>query len=185
MAKGYSLDNKRLTMEHYDELLHVLNYTFGHKYGRPMDFERHLPKMWIKDDDKMMKCHFGAFEDGKLCGVVGVYPMHLHMGDTVYLFATTGNVATLPEYEGRGIFNTLFHCAMRELDEIGADGARLGGQRQRYQRFGFEGCGQVYRFSFGADERIRTEGKNLGEGISFSKSPNSTLCSRSERLDKY
>ena len=163
------MEIKRLTMEHYDEMRLLLNYVFGHKYRRPMDFERHLPKMWIKDDDHMMNCHFGAFERGKLCGVVGIYPLPLHIGDTKLLFATTGNVATLPEYEGRGIFNTLFGCAMQELKEMGADGARLGGQRQRYQRFGFEGCGQVYQFSFGTDERIRTQGKHTGEGISFSK----------------
>ena len=162
------MEIKRLTLEHYDEMRHLLNYTFGHKYKRPMDFERYLPKMWIKDDDRMMNCHFGAFEEGKLCGVVGIYPLPLHIGNTKLLFATTGNVATLPEYEGRGIFNALFGCAMQELKEMGADGARLGGQRQRYQRFGFEGCGQVYQFSFGTDERIRAKDKHIGEAITFS-----------------
>ena len=160
---------KGLSLEHYDEMRMLLNYTFGHKYRRPMDFERYLPKMWVKDDDRMMNCHIGAFEGGKLCGVVGIYPLPLHIGDAKLLFATTGNVATLPEYEGRGIFNTLFGCAMRKLEEIGADGARLGGQRQRYQRFGFEGCGQVYQFSFGTDERIRAKDKHTGEDITFSK----------------
>lgn len=163
------MEIKRLTLEHYDEMRPLLNYVFGHKYRRPMDFERHLPKMWIKDDERMMNCHFGAFEGGKLCGVVGAYPLPLHIGDTKLLFATTGNVATLPEYEGKGIFSTLFGCAMQELKEMGADGARLGGQRQRYQRFGFEGCGQVYQFKFGTDERVRTKDKYTGEGITFSK----------------
>lgn len=148
------MEIKKLTAEHYDELLYVLNTTFGHKYGRPMDFERELPKMWIKDDAHM-GCHIGAFEDGKLCAVVGVYPMKLYINGQEFLFATTGNVATLPECEGKGYMNALFSMAMEELKEMGADGARLGGARQRYARFGYEGCGHLYQFGMTDKNRIR------------------------------
>ena len=76
-------------------------YTFGNKYKRPMDFLSELPKMWGRDDEHMGK-HIGVFEDGKLCSVVGIYPLKTFIDGEEFLFATTGNVATLPEYEGRG-----------------------------------------------------------------------------------
>ena len=102
------MEIKRLGAEHYDELLAMLNYTFGNKYKRPMDFLSELPKMWGRDDEHMGK-HIGVFEDGKLCSVVGIYPLKTFIDGEEFLFATTGNVATLPEYEGRGYFNLIFN----------------------------------------------------------------------------
>lgn len=148
------MEIKKLTTEHYEELLYVLNTTFSHKHGKEHDFRKNHPKMWVKDDAHM-NCHIGAFEDGKLCAVVGVYPLKLHINGQEFLFATTGNVATLPECQGRGYMNALFSKAMEELKEMGADGARLLGDRQRYARFGYEGCGQLYHFGMSEKNRIR------------------------------
>lgn len=159
------MEIKKLSVEHYDELLDVLNTTFSHKRGFKVDFERELPKMWVRDDAHM-KCHIGAFEDGKLCAVVGVYPLHVKIGGEEFLFATTGNVATLPEYEGRGFMNALFTEAMKELEVMGADGARLGGDRQRYARFGYEGCGLLFRFQMTEKNRIRFY-KNYRDDVVF------------------
>jgi len=44
------MEIKKLSVEHYDELLVVLNTTFSHKRGFKVDFERELPKMWVRDD---------------------------------------------------------------------------------------------------------------------------------------
>ena len=90
------MEIKRLTAEHYDELLELLNYTSGNKYGKPVDFLSAQPKMWVRDDEHM-GCHFGAFEDGRLCAVVGVYPLMTVIDGEKFLFATTGNVATHPD----------------------------------------------------------------------------------------
>ena len=140
---------KKLTAEHYDELLALLNYTFGNKNGKEVDFLTEQPKMWVRDDAHMGR-HLGVFEDGKLCAVVGVYPLQTVIDGEKILFATTGNVATHPEYEGRGYFNALFCEAMKELESMNADAARLGGARQRYERFGYESCGASYLFNFNA-----------------------------------
>lgn len=161
------MEIKRLCAEHYDELLELLNYTFGNKSGKPVDFLSAQPKMWVRDDEHM-GCHFGAFEDGRLCAVVGVYPLKTVIDGEKFLFATTGNVATHPDYEGRGYFNALFTEAMKELEVIGADVARLGGARQRYGRFGYERCGCSYLFNFCRKNRTVGFGENAGEGIVFS-----------------
>ena len=156
-----------LCAEDYDELLKMLNYTFGHKYGRKMDFVAEQPKMWVRDDEHMSK-HLGVFEDGRLCAVVGMYPMSVNILGEHLTFATTGNVATLPEYEGRGYFSKLFPLIMEECDKRGIDAARLGGGRQRYGRYGFEACGTLYHFSISA-HNVKHYFKKAGDGVEFTE----------------
>ena len=61
-------------------------------------------------------------------------------------FCTVGNVATHPDYEGRGYMNILFNQAMEIVKEEKYDACRLGGDRARYLRFGFELCGGNYSY---------------------------------------
>ena len=148
------MEIKRLSSKNYDELLDLLNTVFANKYGRDMDFLSEQPKMWVCDDEHMQK-HFGVFEDGRLVAVSGIYPLSVKIGDKTLKFATTGNVATHPDYEGRGYFSATFGRAMEELPILGIDVARLGGARQRYARYGYEPAGSIYRFSFCTDNRIK------------------------------
>lgn len=137
---------RKLKKEDMDELFALLNDTFGHKYGRPMHFDLEQPKMWIRDDAHMEK-HIAVFEDGKMVSVVGIYPLPTVIGGEEFLFCTTGNVATLPAYEGKGYFSRLFPLAIEEARRLGATAARLGGARQRYARYGFASCGPAMEFS--------------------------------------
>ena len=148
------MEIRRLGVQDYDSLLALLNGVFANKYKREMDFLAEQPKMWVRDAEHMNK-HLGVFEDGKLVSVVGIYPLRVVMGDKELLFATTGNVATLPEYEGRGYFTRLFTLAMEETENMGVDVCRLGGARQRYAKFGFEPSGLSYKIEFCADNRIK------------------------------
>jgi predicted acetyltransferase len=136
------MEIRKLKASDYDELLSLLNTAFQRN-----DFDRLLPKMWQRDDEYMGK-HFGLFEDSKLLAAVGIYPFKVHIGDKVLNFATTGNVATHPDHEGKGYFSKLFELTMAELEKEGFDAARLGGARQRYGRFGYEPCGSIYKFTF-------------------------------------
>lgn len=135
----------RLTKNDYDEWLSVLNTVFTKQNNREMDFEKELPKMCVRDDYHM-NMHFAVKEDGKICALLGVYPIRLKVGESELLFSTVGNVATLPEYEGKGYMRVLMEEAMRELERIGADASRLGGARQRYNRYGYESGGSSYNF---------------------------------------
>lgn len=152
----------RLTKNDYDEWLYVLNNVFTKKNNRKMDFEKELPKMCIRDDYHM-NMHFAVKEDGKICALLGVYPIKLKVGERELLFSTVGNIATLPEYEGKGYMRVLMEEAMRELERIGADASRLMGARQRYNRYGYEACGISYNFQindfttkycYNSDEKI-------------------------------
>lgn len=157
---------RKLNKDDYDELFEVLTKTFENKNKRPVYFDKEQPKMWVRDDEHMAR-HTGVFEDGRLVSVVGVYPLPLVIDGERFMLYTTGNVATLPEYEGKGYFTTLFKMAMQEIVDLGADGARLGGARQRYGRYGFEGAGLLYKFSI-ALENVRATNPDI-DGISFVK----------------
>lgn len=135
----------RLTKNDYDEWLYVLNTVFTKQNKREMNFEKELPKMCVRDDYHM-NMHLAVKEDGKICALLGIYPLKLKVGESELLFTTVGNVATLPEHEGKGYMRVLMDAAMKELERIGADASRLGGARQRYNRYGYEASGISYNF---------------------------------------
>ncbi len=141
---NYSIE--RLTAKDYDEWLNVLNTVFAKHNNRDVNFEASLPKMCVRDDYHM-NMHFAVKENGKICSLLGVYPIKTQIGDKELMFSTVGNVATLPEHEGKGYMRILMGYAMDELTRIGADASRLGGARQRYNRYGYEYCGRNYTFS--------------------------------------
>ena len=139
------MEIKRLKKENYDELISLLNLVFSKQNKCVMDFERELPNMCIRDDMHMRK-HVGLFIDNRLVSVVGVYPLPTRVLDKEINFCTVGNVATHPDYEGRGYMNILFNRAMEIVKEEKYDICRLGGDRARYLRFGFELCGRNYSY---------------------------------------
>ena len=157
------MEIRRLKADDYDELLSLLNGVFANKYGREMDFLSEQPRMWKRDDASMGK-HIAVFEDGRMVSVVGIYPLPVFIGNEKLNFATTGNVATLPEYEGRGYFTKLFSMAMEEVKKMGIDVARLGGARQRYARFGFEPSGLCFKVELNSDN-VNKFFKEYGEGV--------------------
>ena len=139
------MEIKRLKKENYDELISLLNLVFSKQNNCVMDFERELPNMCVRDDAHMKK-HIGLFVDNMLVSVVGVYPLPTKVLDSEINFCTVGNVATHPDYEGRGYMNLLLNKAMEIVKEEKYDACRLGGNRARYLRFGFELCGRNYSY---------------------------------------
>ena len=139
------MEIRRLKKENYDELISLLNLVFSKQNGCEMDFEKELPNMCVRDDAHMRK-HIGLFINDKLVSVVGVYPLPTRVLDKEINFCTVGNVATHPDYEGLGHMNILLNRAMEIVKEEKYDICRLGGDRARYLRFGFELCGGNYSY---------------------------------------
>lgn len=169
---------ERLTANDYDELLNMLNTVF-HK---PADntFDMFLPVMWERDDKHMSK-HIAIKENGKISAVAGIYPLPAKVHGEDIVFSTIGNVATLPECGGRGMMTCLMTEALKEAKRMGIDVARLGGNRQRYNRFGFERAGVDYMFIlepknvsayYGAkdvDGKTVYNGSSLSGGVGFER----------------
>lgn len=141
------MELRRLKVADYDQLIALLNGVFTRHNGCEQDFEKMLPKMCVRDDAHMGK-HFGVFEEDRLVACIGVYPLETVVAGEKLLFSTMGNIATHWEHTGKGYMSKLIDVAMQELQDIGADASRLGGNRQRYNRYGFESCGQSLSFTF-------------------------------------
>lgn len=137
----------RLTKNDYDELISVLDRTFSKYHNIPdYSFEENLPKMCRRTDEAMNK-HFGLRHNGSIKAVFGAYPLPVRMAGEELLFSTVGNVATLPDEEGKGYMSMLLDVAMQELKNMGADASRLGGKRSRYRRYGFDPAGSLYTYT--------------------------------------
>lgn len=157
---------ERLQARDYDELIALLNDVFTRQNGMQMDFERDLPKMCVRDDLHVGR-HFGIREDGKLVAAIGVYPFETVVAGEKLLFSTMGNIVTHWDYEGRGYMSALIGRGLQELEDLQVDASRLSGLRRRYNRSGFESCGQIYRFTFRKGGAFAPGGFGE-EGVEFS-----------------
>ncbi len=141
-----NVNMERLTAEDYDEALALLNLAFHGDNSTKPSFEVSLPKMWKRDDEHMGK-HIAYRVAGQLKTIVGIYPLKTKIGKHEFTFCTVGNVATHPDSRGKGYMHELMTAAISELACMNADAARLGGLRQRYERYGFEPAGTKYTFT--------------------------------------
>ncbi len=127
------------------ELLDMLNSVFSGAQKRLHDFGRSHPYLF---HDVRMRDHTIAVEDGRIIGCVAAYPFTMRIGGVEFRAAGIGQVATLPEARGRGVMSGIMKSICAELDGGGFDLAWLGGDRQRYGRFGWAVGGRVMRFEF-------------------------------------
>lgn len=80
-------------------------------------------------------------DNAKLVGVFGLFPMTYRIGETVLNAWGVGGVSADPECRGQGIMTTFLEAAQLELRKRGCDISWLGGNRERYGRFGWEQAG--------------------------------------------
>ena len=139
---------EKLTASDFDGLLDTLNACFA-RGQEGYTFLDTLPAMWRHDDTAMGR-HLAIRDGDRVAAVVGVYPLQTRVAGHDVLFATVGNVGTRPEYRNSGYMKALMTESMEELKRLGADVARLGGMRQRYNRYGFEKTGQNFCFTISA-----------------------------------
>ena len=186
----------RLDKDDYEELIWVLNTVFSESNVVPVDMEKALPKM-CKPDNEHMNKHFAIRENGSIKSVVGVYPLPAIVAGMPVKFSTVGNIATMKDSRGKGYMSLLVDAAMEELKRIGADASRLGGKRSRYQRYGFEPCGTVYRFTLNKNIALETVKPNtnivfkklninspeLEAGLTFHRK--NKFLIRKETVDEY
>lgn len=92
--------------------------------------------------------HLIAEEDGEILGVVLAEPMEYRVFGERLKIASVGTVSVAGQARGRGIMRLLMDETVRRLREEGFDFAFLGGQRQRYAYWGFQGCGTQMGFSW-------------------------------------
>lgn len=77
----------------------------------------------------------------QLVGCVAVHPMAIRLGAATLKAGGIGIVGTHPERRGEGIMTTLLQDAIGRMQKAGCAVSVLGGDRQRYGRFGWENAG--------------------------------------------
>ena len=134
----------RLAAADFEESLAVKQVAFG---MGPCGFTDLLPLLYrpIRAD-----CEYAVKRNGRICAVVGVFPMTWRVGDEELRVAGIGGVSTLPEFRGQGLMSRLMRHCVEVMKQEGFHLSWLGGQRQRYGYFGYESCGLAYTYSVSA-----------------------------------
>ena len=135
---------ERLGPGDYPELMEFLDRAFG--FAPEQGFFSFLPKLYRPEYDPC-RCQLAVREEGRICGAAGLYPVTLRAGGQTLRCCCVGNVAVEQACRGQGVMSLLMTDAVRAAADAGCELAVLGGQRQRYARFGFEPAGTDYVFS--------------------------------------
>lgn len=139
---------ERLGLSDYEDCLRFLKMSFN-EYDHRVDFDRELPKVF-RPEQELMECNRVIREGKEIIALVGIYPMDLAVNGATLRCACIGNVATHPDHRGQGLMQELFSHCVAEADRLGIQMERLGGLRQRYNRFGFDCSGNGLRFDWTA-----------------------------------
>ncbi len=95
--------------------------------------------------DARLPNHFVCESEGRLSGVVGLYPHGYRYGEVEFRTAGIGQVATDPSMRGHGVMSQLLTATGIAADSY--DFSWLFGDHQRYARYGWGLGGRQYVFT--------------------------------------
>jgi len=126
----------RASSEMYNEYMDFINLAFG--FDSPEnDFLAILPKLY-KTEYNPCYNNFIISENGKIFTAVGVYDSKLKIGNEELSHCGIGNVGVHPDARSKGYMSECMNLALDEICSKDYDLVTLGGNRHRYQHFGFE-----------------------------------------------
>jgi predicted N-acetyltransferase YhbS len=128
----------------YDEVIDLGNYVFS-AARVPHDFPLLLPKLY-KREYFMEGNHYVAREDGRIKAIVGTYPLTMNILGDVLPGRGLGMVSVHPYARSRGYMRALMEIALEDMRREQVVFSCLGGQRQRYEYFGYVPTGVRVRF---------------------------------------
>lgn len=119
------------------DMIDFANYVFSQAH-RPHDFKTLLPKTYADDAPDFSDWHFLAVRDGHIRAMVSCRPTEMYVGKMKLSCGCVGSVSVHPYSRGEGHMKTLMAMMLEDSRKRGYDMLFLGGQRQRYEHFGFE-----------------------------------------------
>lgn len=136
------------------ELIEALDEIFFSEEDN--DFLSLLPKLY-KDRYNPGEHNVLIKEDGVIKAAVGCYPMDVTAGGRKLRLMGIGNVAVAKDCRRKGYMIELMNASLEKMIAEGYDYSLLGGQRQRYEHFGYVPAGSSMRFTInkGNISRIR------------------------------
>ena len=130
--------------EEEEEVLDFIDAVFS-RAVRPHDFRQLIPKVYAHPG--FAPFHAVAVEDGRIRGNVAMLPMTVHVGESALRGGYIGSVSVHPRFRSKGYMKGLMQMLIEDAKRQGYDFMSLGGQRQRYQHFGFARYGCCFSFS--------------------------------------
>lgn len=123
-----------------EKYLDFANLVFSNAHN-PHDFRALIPKVYGEGVESAHIHNIAIRDDGSIRGMVAVMPNTLRIGDTVLKTGFIGTVSVHPYARSEGHMKKLMAMAIEGMEQDGVDLAMLGGQRQRYEYFGFNQAG--------------------------------------------
>ena len=128
------------------ELLKFLDKVFTRIRVRTVPyFMTLLPKLYKKEYDPCAN-NLVIRDKKEFHAAVGIYMLDYICGEGKLLMGGIGNVAVSKKFRGKGYMKELMNDSFDICKERGADLMVLGGQRQRYNYFGYERVGVSYEY---------------------------------------
>ncbi|MGC9349975.1 MAG: GNAT family N-acetyltransferase [Anaerolineae bacterium] len=131
-------------VEEFEDLMRYLERAFGHSKGF---FERVYPQLY-QPTEEAMSWAYVIGEEGKILSHVGLYPIETVTAGVRLSVGGIGAVSTAPEARGQGHMTRLLYHIIDEMRRIGYPVSWLGGDRQRYNVFGWELASPEYELTF-------------------------------------
>lgn len=151
--------------EEKEACIEFADYVFS-KAHCPHDFETLIPKVYAEGVDSASIHRIAVDERGKIRALIAVLPEKLEVGGKALRAGYVGTVSVHPKARGEGHMKVLMGEWLKEMRET-CDIAVLGGQRQRYEYFGFTRGGMQFKYEVNSSN-IRHALKHTDcSGISF------------------
>ena len=149
----------------YDEIVEFANFVFSYAHC-PHEFKPMIPKAY-GENPLMWPEHFVARENGRIRALVGFETFSQRIAGETLKIGYIGTVSVHPYSRSKGYMKKLMAMAHEYARENGYDLLSLGGQRQRYEYFGYASGGTVRNFTI-TSTNIRHALSDVDEqGISF------------------
>lgn len=144
--------------EEYEDIIDFINYVFSQNQC-PHDFKKLLPKLY-GDGRNYAEYHYLIEEAGRIKALVCAMPLEYGIHTEVLKACCIGMVSVHPYARGKGYMKQLMNYVLEDVKSQGFHYIFLGGQRQRYEYFGFEPSGMMAEFTVTA-----TNVRHLLQGI--------------------
>nr|WP_308628330.1 GNAT family N-acetyltransferase [uncultured Eisenbergiella sp.] len=151
--------------EERDAYIELANYVFS-KAHCPHDFETLIPKVYGEGVESAFMHRVAVDEKGKLRAQIAVLPETLMAGGYPLRAGYVGTVSVHPKARGEGHMKILMEDWLKEMRKT-CDLAVLGGQRQRYEYFGFTRGGVQVKYTVTGDNIRHALKRTDIQGISF------------------
>lgn len=129
-----------------EEIVDFANYVFSQAHV-PHNFKTLLPKVYADHLPSLGAKHFLAKQDGRIRALVADQPLTLRVAGDTLRVGCVGTVSVHLYSRGEGHMKRLMKMMIDDARAQEYDLLMLGGNRQRYNYFGFEQAGWAYRYS--------------------------------------